>query len=143
MQDAESRRELLELYKLAHSEYRAEVALGSERQKLFLGLNPISAALVANLAQHAPLAGRIGLIGTAAISAAGILVIWRSHGRYRAVRNRMVAMERELGIKGFDTTGGMRVENGEPRRETFKISTVVMAALALLTVLELSAAAFF
>lgn len=136
MAEADERKELLELYKLAHAEYRAEVNLGWERQKLFLGFNPLVATLAASLAQHAPWGARAGLVSAALVSVAGILVVWRSHGRYRATRAHMQALERKLRIDGLETTGGMREARGEPRLEGFRVVTVLMTILACLALLE-------
>lgn len=136
MDESDARKELLELYKIAHAEYRAEVNLSWERQKLFLGFNPVVATLAATLAEHAPLAARAGLLTAACVSIAGILVVWRSHGRYRATRAHVQALERKLGIDGLETTGGMREARGEPRLEGFKVVTVLMTILGCLAVLE-------
>jgi cbb3-type cytochrome oxidase subunit 3 len=112
------------------------VNLGWERQKLFLGFNPVIATLAATLATHAPFAARIGLLTAALVSIAGILVVWRSHGRYRATRAHMQSLEKALAIPGLETTGGMRVERGEPRFEGFKVVTVQMTILGVLAALE-------
>lgn len=122
------RAELLERYKLAVAEYRAEVTLGHARQQLFVTLNPAVAAFSANGNRTISVAA-LGL--AAAASLVGILLVWRSHGRYRQTRAVLLELARALGCEGdWQTTGGMREARGEPRYE--RGPRVVMALSVLL-----------
>lgn len=105
----------IERWKLAHAEYRAEVALGWDRQKLFLTLSPTLTvgAVLAGLAErgttHAHrLAAQLAFMVAALVALAGTLVVYRSHTRYRAARATLLKLEAELGISDQRTTGGQR-----------------------------------
>lgn len=131
------RSELMELYKLGHAEYRAEVSLGWERQKLFLTLNPTLLAIVGALGAQEPHAAQAALAAAAAVSVAGMFVVVRSHGRYRATRAQLDVLAGELSVPGLETTGGMRQAQGKPRAEGFRVVTVVVTVLALFVLLDL------
>jgi hypothetical protein len=135
--DEARRRELLELYKLAHAEYRAEVTLGWERQKLFLTLTPALMALGGGLGAQAPWAAEGALAAGAAVAAGGALIVWRSHGRFRATRARLEALADELAVTRFDTTGGMRAGAGQLRGERYRVITVIIALLVFYLLLAL------
>lgn len=124
------RSELLERYKLAYAEYRAEVALGSERQKLFMGLNPVIAALAANSRDVPIAAGALGLALIASL--VGVMLVGRSHERYQHTREVLLRIARELGCESdWATTGGMREARAEPRREGPRVTTAIKWLLSL------------
>ena len=132
----EEEAKLFERYKLAFAEYRAEVLLGWERQKLFLTLNPSLTAIISALHGHS-LAAQFALVVAANVSIAGALIISRSHSRYRHARNQLQSIESLLKIEDFQTTGGMREERGLMRLERYKVSTIVMGVLLLNALLDL------
>jgi len=129
------RAELFERYKLAHAEYRAEVALGWDRQKLFLVLPATLTALVSSLATHR-LAAQVALGTAALVALAGALVVFRSHGRYRATRASLQALEDALGITDLQTTGGQREARGSMRLEAFRVVDVLLAVFLLIALLD-------
>lgn len=131
------RTEILERYKLAYAEYRAEVALGWDRQKLFLTLSPTLTALIGSLARN-PLAARLSLAGAALIALTGAFIVFRSHGRYRAARVAVLALEDQLGIADLQTTGGQRTERGMPRLESFRIVDLLVLVFVLLAGLDVA-----
>jgi hypothetical protein len=133
----ENRPELLERYKLAYAEYRAEVALGWDRQKLFLTLPSTITALTSALATHR-LAAQAALLCAVLLSLTGMLVVWRSHGRYRATRQAMQALEDRLGIEDLQTTGGQREARGLMRLEAFRIVDVLIVVFAIIGALDLA-----
>jgi hypothetical protein len=119
----------LERYKLAYAEYRAEVALGSERQRLFVTLNPAVAALSSSASKPIAVAA---LALAAAASLVGLVLVWRSHGRYRQARGVLLAIAGELGCESdWQTTGGMRQARGEPRFEGPPIVDALSALFVL------------
>lgn len=130
----------LERYKFAYREYRAEVSLGNERQKLFIGLNPVIAAFAGT-------SSRLELVSAALLLAAmasvvGIVLVTRSHGRYQRTRDVLLSLARELGCEeDWQTTGGMREARGEPRWEGPRVTTAVKWLLALYAVFDLIAIA--
>lgn len=130
------RSELMELYRLTHAEYRAEVALGWDRQKFFLMLNPTLLAIVGVLGTREHFAAQVALASAAAVSIAGVLVVRRSHGRYRATRTQLDVLANALGVPGVETTGGQREAHGKPRAEGFRIVTVATMVLVLFAVLD-------
>lgn len=132
-----TRAELVERYKLAYQEYRAEVALGVERQKLFLALSPAVAAFSAGKDKPAAVAALV-LSGLA--SGVGILVVHRSHGRYRATRAVLLRLGAELGWDDIETTGGMREERGLLRLESYRVSTTVCWLLGTYALISFAAA---
>jgi hypothetical protein len=121
--EAPVRPDLMERYKLAVAEYRAEVALGTERQKLFLALNPAVAALITN--GHTSIA--VTALGLAAFaSMTGIVLVRRSHQRYRQAREVMLERARAVGAgDDWQTTGGMRNALGKPRGEGVRVTTAL------------------
>lgn len=133
------RHELVERLKLAHAEYRAEVALGWDRQKLFLTLNPALTALVAGLARSA-LAARVGFALAALIALAGAFVVLRSHGRYRATRAALQAIEDRLGLSDLQTTGGQRAARGGMRLETFRIVDLLVVVFLVVALADVALA---
>jgi hypothetical protein len=132
------RRELLERWKLAHAEYRAEVALGWDRQKLFMTLNPV---LTAGLAAAAPPAPELPIVlgfGLAAcVALAGMLIVLRSHSRYRATRATLQRLEDLLGFEDLQTTGGQREARGLLRLELFRVVDVIAAVFLLFALLDI------
>lgn len=140
MKVADERSERFERYKLAHAEYRAEVALGWDRQKLFLTLNPAVTALVGVAAQSHALVARAAFVAAALTALAGALVVRRSHTRYQAARAVLQRLEDELGISDLQTTGGMRAAREMPRLERFRVIDVVVGVFVLYALLDLLAA---
>ena len=134
---SEERKELIERYKLAYAEYRAEVALGIERQRIFIALAPAVAAFASNR-DH--LIATLAFLLSAAASVVGILLVHRSHTRYRAVRAIVLGLGDKLGWDDLATTGGMREARGDPRLERFKVTGSVMALLALYAFFDVIAA---
>lgn len=137
----DERKELLERLKLAHAEYRAEVALGWDRQKLFLTLNPVLTAGLLASGAHT-LAARYACVLAALIALAGALVVRRSHGRYRAARAALQRLEDQLGLEDLQTTGGQREARGGLRLERFRVVDVLVGVFLLLAGLDLLLAAF-
>jgi hypothetical protein len=131
---------LLERYKIAVAEYRAEVSLGTERQRLFVTLNPAIAALASP-------AGRVVVLlalGLAALaSLVGQLLVARSHARYRQTRHVLLDLARQLGCESdWQTTGGMREAQGDDRGEGVRVTTVIrflLIAYALFDVVAIAA----
>ena len=120
----------LDRYKLAYAEYRAEVELGSRRQLWFLALGPVLVALASRGIRHELIVG--ALLLAACVSAAGIIVVRRSHERYRRTRDVLLSQARELGVEGdWRTTGGM----GGPK-EGVRVVTAVEALLWASLVVE-------
>lgn len=139
--DADARKELLERYKLAYAEYRAEVALGWDRQKLFLTVNPALTAYISSSSQAHSNGARLALVVAAATAIAGTMIVRRSHGRYQATRKALQAIEDRLGIQDLQTTGGQRTARSLPSGERFKVVHVVSALLLLTAALNLVLAA--
>lgn len=133
---------LLERYKIAYAEYRAEVSLGNERQKLFVTLNPAVAAL--SVATREPIALTAALVLAACASVVGIVLVSRSHGRYQQTRHVLLALAKQLSCESdWQTTGGMREERGEPRYESrLKVTTAVKALLAVYALFDVVAVAW-
>lgn len=139
MDSTEARRELIERYKLAHAEYRAEVALGWDRQKFFLSLNPALTTLIAAVVRTSS-AARLALAAAALTALAGTAIVRRSHGRYRATRATLFAVEDLLGIQDFQTTGGQRAARELPRLERYRIGDIVAAVFVLNALLDIALA---
>ena len=121
---------------MAHAEYRAEVALGWDRMKLFLTLNPILTAGIA--ASSMPRLGIVlALCIAAMVAAAGMFIVRRSHARYRATRTVVQRLEDELGFADLQTTGGQRELRGGLRLERFRVVDVVATVLLLIALFDL------
>jgi hypothetical protein len=137
MEDTAKPGELLERYKIAYAEYRAEVSLGNERQKLFVTLNPVIAALSSST--HVDLASA-ALVLAAGASLLGVLLVARSHGRYQRTRDVLLGHARELGWEAdWQTTGGMREAQGAPRWEGPRVTSAVKTLLVLYAVFDVLA----
>jgi hypothetical protein len=127
----------VERYKLAYAEYRAEVALGSERQRLFVTLNPAVAALSSSASK--PLA-TAALALAAVASLVGLVLVWRSHGRYRQTRAVLLSIATELGCADdWQTTGGMREARGEPRFERVRVVSALYVLFVLYVLFDIVA----
>ena len=137
--DPEARKELVERLKLAHAEYRAEVALGWDRQKLFLTLNPVLTAGIA-VAGGRTLAAQLALGAAALVAVAGTLIVLRSHGRYQAARAALQRLEDQLGLEDLQTTGGQREARGMPRLERFRVVDVLVVVFMLIALLDIALA---
>lgn len=129
------RQELLERLKLAHAEYRAEVALGWDRQKLFLTLNPLLTAGLAASDVHTP-AARLAAGAAALVAIAGMLIVLRSHGRYQAARAALLQLEDALDLQDLQTTGGQRELRAGLRLEKFRVVDVIVTVFALLAAVD-------
>jgi hypothetical protein len=136
--------EPLERYKLAYAEYRAEVALGADRQRVFIALNPAVAALSSSASRPVAVAA---LALAALASLVGLVLVWRSHGRYRQTRAVLLGIAAELGCESdWQTTGGMREARGEPRFEGPRVVdalTVLLILYALFDLVAIVALVFF
>lgn len=129
---------LLARYQMAYAEYRGEVLLGSERQLLFVILNPTVVAFGSYSAQLADLA----LVLAALASCVGILLVTRSHQRYQRTRGVLLERAKELGAEAdWQTTGGMREARGEPRWEGPRVTTAIKVLLALYVAFDVLALA--
>ncbi len=122
---------LLKSYELAHKDHRDEVSLGWERQKFFLLLNPTilvtSGALTAISKPAAIAALAVGTV----TAFAGALAVGRSHGRTRRTRDWLHKQAQRVGLEGPEITGGQRELKGKPRKERFRIVTLMIVALAV------------
>ena len=134
--ETDDRKELIERYKLAYAEYRAEVALGIERQRIFITLAPAVAAFASN---RDPIIAALAFLLSAAASVVGILLVHRSHTRYRSARDIVMGLGDRLGWDDLATTGGMREAHGRKRLERFKVTGAVMWLLGLYAVFDLVA----
>lgn len=134
--------ELFERWQLAHAEYRAEVALGWDRQKLFLTLSPTLTAGIASLADHGAHAhaAQLAFMVAALVALAGTLVVYRSHTRYRAARATLLRLETELGFEDLQTTGGQREARAGLRLEKFRIVDVLVVVFLLIAALDVALA---
>ena len=130
---------LVERWKVAHAEYRAEVALGWDRMKLFVTLNPVlTAGIVASDAR--PHTARLALVAAAAVALAGTLIVRRSHSRYQATRAVVLRLEDELGFADLQTTGGQRAAREGPRLEWFRVVDVLAFVFVGIAVLDVALA---
>lgn len=125
---------LIERYRIAYAEYRAEVSLGWERQKLFLTLNPALTAFLSSTPSG--LTRCVTLLATAGIALAGALIVRRSHTRYQAARGALLALEDALGFQDLQTTGGQRAARGNPHSERFRIVDVIAIVFLLLAAID-------
>ncbi|MDB4989590.1 MAG: hypothetical protein JWN04_4768 [Myxococcaceae bacterium] len=138
---ASDRTELLGLYKLAWAEYRAEVTLGWSRARTFLALGLVGPIGVVAWPSTKVLALTAGVPAFSMVaSTLGVFVVQQSHQRYRATRQQLDGLASELGITGFETTAGMRQAHGKARGAGVRVSSVLMALLVLLAVLNASLA---
>lgn len=126
----------LALLQLAYQEYRAEVQLGWDRQRVFLGLNPLVLGFVAVADTSARALACAAVLSAMVASVAGLLVAGRSHERYQAARAVLQQRESALGVALFATTDGMRAARGEPRRERVRVVTLVRAVLAAYALID-------
>lgn len=130
------RPDLLEHYKLAYAEYRAEVALGWSRARAFLvlgSLGPLAGALSpAGLSRGRTTAVAGLCLLSVAASLLAQFVVRTSHRRYQGARDRLEELARLSGVAPMQTTAGMRAQPGKPRDEGMRITT----ALKVLFVVE-------
>lgn len=118
-----ARAEIFERYKLAHAEYRAEVALNSSRQLhlLLMGWAPPFLFFFFGNRSYS----WILLCVCAFMSACTAMIVRVGHLRYRATRDLMLALENMLGFQDLQTTGGQREARGKPRDEPVRIVRLV------------------
>lgn len=140
-----TRDELLALYKLAVEEYRYEVTLGWERQKLFIGTNVALLGVLAGLGSRHPVLVPLALVVGAVVSLLGAFVVLRTHTYYRSARAHFQALEAQLGLDraglGLATTPGMSEGLAErPVLPRLRVVTASVAVLVLLAALDLLAA---
>lgn len=121
--------DLLALHQLAHAEHRAEVQLGWERQRFFLGVNAVLLTAGSAISAASPVAALPVLALGAVLSIIGALIVARSHGRTRRTRDELDAAARRAGIVGPETTGGQRVRQGKERGEGYRVVTLAVVAL--------------
>lgn len=131
---------LLKAYELAHQDHRAEVQLGWERQRFFVGSS--AALLVAGgaLSEPSSFASTAVLGLGAALSLVGALVVARSHGRSRRTRDELEAAAKRLGLEGPAVTGGQRALHGKPRGERFRVVTLVITTLLVTGLVDVALA---
>jgi hypothetical protein len=129
------RSELYEQYKIVFAEYRAEVTLGWERQKLFITLNPSLTSIIAVFSKNV-VATRVALSVAAMVAVCGAFVVWRAHERYRATYRSLAHVENLLNIERIQTTGGQRLARGYLRLERFKVASVIIGLLLLIAMLD-------
>lgn len=123
--------DLLALHQLAHAEHRAEVQLGWERQRFFLGVNAVLLTAGSAISAASPAAALPVLALGAVLSLVGTLVVTRSHGRTRRTRDELDQAARRAGVEGPGTTGGQRVLAGRARGEGYRVVTLVVVALGV------------
>lgn len=134
---------LVERWKIAHAEYRAEVALGWDRTKLFITLSPALTAWIASSdapAASSPLATRLLFALAALIALAGTFIVDRGHTRYQATRAVVQRLEDALGFADLQTTGGQREARELPRLEKFRVVDVVRGVLIVIALLDVALA---
>jgi hypothetical protein len=61
-----------------------------------------------------------------------------AHTAHLAPRSQLDGFAGQLGIFGFETTGGMRHAHGKPRGERFRVVTVVAIVLGLFALLDIA-----
>jgi hypothetical protein len=132
----EPRNELFRRYELVLVEYRSEVRLGWERQRLFITLSVVMTGFACVASSDQRSGAVMALVCAALTAVAGILVVLRSHARYRAVRVSVHQLEDQLGFADLRTTGGQRELRGGQRQERFRVVDVVVGLLGLLTALD-------
>lgn len=134
---------ILKAYEIAHTDHRAEVALGWERQRFFLTLNPAILVVAGGISSDSKYAAIAALAVGAVLSAVGALVVGRSHGRARRTRDQLDAAAKRVGVDGPETTGGQRALHGKPRAERFRVVTLIIAALAINGLLDAALAIYW
>jgi hypothetical protein len=140
--EAPERDALMKAYELAHADHRAEVSLGWERQKFFLSLNPAILITAGGIAARFHLAAVAALgVGTV-LSIVGALTVARSHGRTRRTRDTLDACAHRVGVEGPEVTGGQRALHGKPRKERFRVVTLMIIALAINALLDAGLAVY-
>jgi hypothetical protein len=137
--------EQLEHYKLAYAEYRAEVALGWSRARTFLVLGclgPVAAVLspVAPIRTHTTAVAGLCVLSIAA-AGLGQRAVETSHRRYQAARERLEELARVVGVAPLQTTGGMRAQQGKPRGEGMRITTMLKLFFVLETLVNIAVVA--
>lgn len=137
MQTTIDRSELLRLYEMAQREYHFNVQLGHSRVATYL---PLNVALIAALSSW----GRSGvLVALAYLVGAATCVLFAQaarvqHGYYRAAREHMQALERDLALAHtLGTTPGQQGDLGKPR---LKITTATIIVLYLIAVIDVVSA---
>lgn len=131
---------MLDRWKIAHAEYRAEVALGWDRAKLFVALSPALTTWLATTDTPRDTAVRVAFVAAALVAFAGALIVLRSHARYRAARAVVQRLEDELGFADLETTGGQREARGRARLERFRVVDIVAAVLVVIAGLDVALA---
>lgn len=111
-----SRKELVDLYKVAVDEYRFQVNLNWDRSKYFLAFNTAVVGVGTGLIKVGNNVATPLLVGIFAVGlvAAGLsaIAVNLQHGYYRSTRDRMLALaaELELDTRGVASTPGAREE---------------------------------
>lgn len=132
--------DLLALLEHARADHRAEVELGWERQRFFVGMN--AALLVAGSAigSWSPQAALPVLALGAVLSLVGALIAMRSHGRVRRTRDALDQVARRAGVEGPEVTGGQRALHGKARGEGYRVVALVVVALVVCGALDVGVA---
>jgi hypothetical protein len=124
----------------ARADHRAEVQLGWERQRFFVGVNALLLVAGSALGSWSPVAALPVLAFSAVLSLVGALVVARSHGRTRRTRDALNAAARRAGVEGPAITGGQRVLRGEARGEGYRVVTLVVVSLVVCGAIDVGVA---
>jgi len=129
--------DLLQLYEMAQREYHFVVQLGHSRVAVYL---PVNIALIAALSSW----GRSGvLVALAYLVGAAVALLFAhatsvQHGYYRAARDHMQALERELQLSHpIATTPG---QQGDTGRSRLRITGATIAVLYLIAAVDVTSA---
>lgn len=140
-----TRDQLLTLYRLAIEEYRFEINLGWERQKVFLAINPTLLGLIGAMmgrgqSEDGAWFIRGALFAALAVSMLGIFVVRKSHTYYQNAKRHFGALEDHLAIPvelRFQTTDGMREANmAAPSQRRFRVLEAVLLVLWVFALLD-------
>lgn len=136
------RKELLDLYKSAVEEYRFQVKLNADRSRdYFVGNSAIIAAGVTLLGQaKLPLLSGGAFVIGVVVSILSMFGTHTQHGYYRSTRDRMRALEDQLGY----TSRGLELVEVTPSGSRFrrfgKVTTFNYVTLALLCAINVMGA---
>jgi hypothetical protein len=131
-----TRKELLELYKIAVEEYRFQVKLNADRSRDYVVLNSAIIAAAITLLGQAKLPALAGLVFAIGLVVAllSILGTDTQHGYYRDTKNAKQQLERQLGIA--DLTLVKTKPTGSRYRRFGSVTRFNFVILSLLAVLD-------
>lgn len=131
------RTELLRLYEMAQREYHFVVQLGHSRIAVYLPVNVAPIAALSSWGRSGLLVALAYLVG-AAVAALCASATAVQHSYYRAARDRLQALERELELRhALATTPGQRGDTGRPR---LRITGATIAVLYLIAGVNITSA---